>query len=285
MRVIESCVKCLYDKQKARVSERKPEQQALYLQDIQNALDHRKENDSAPYMIYVFNQIYKKHFGEEHSYEKEKKRYNDLVLRMESDIEKRIAGDKDPLEKALLYARIGNYIDFGALEHVEEEQFLQLFEDVVMRENDQRTYQSFLEKCSVARQFLLLADNCGEIVLDKLFIRQLKRRFPQLQVKVMVRGGETLNDVTLEDAYYVGIDKEADIVSNGNDVAGTIYEMLSGEAKLALKQADVILAKGQGNYESMTGQGLHAFYSFLCKCDLFTNRFQVPALTGMFVEE
>ena len=67
-------------------------------------------------------------------------------------------------------------------------------------------------------------------------------------------------------------------------MAGTVYDMLPDAAKRALDRADVILAKGQGNYESLSGQGRHIFYSFLCKCDLFTERFQVPKLTGIFMQ-
>jgi Uncharacterized conserved protein len=100
----------------------------------------------------------------------------------------------------------------------------------------------------------------------------------------MVRGSEVLNDVTAEDAAYVGIDSVAEIVSSGTSVAGVIYEMLPDEAKTAIDRADVILAKGQGNYESLSGQGRRIFYSLLCKCELFTERFQVPKLSGIFLE-
>lgn len=131
----------------------------------------------------------------------------------------------------------------------------------------------------------MITDNCGEIVLDKLFIEQLRKRFPELEIKIMVRGSEVLNDATLEDACYVGMDKLTEVISNGNAVAGTVYDMLPDEAKKALDTADVILAKGQGNYESLCRQGRHIFYSFLCKCELFTSRFNVPRLTGVFVEE
>ena len=106
-----------------------------------------------------------------------------------------------------------------------------------------------------------------------------------MALSVMVRGEEVLNDVTLEDARYVGIDQLASLISNGTSVAGTIYEMLPAEAKNAMDTADVILAKGQGNYESLCGQGRHLFYSLLCKCRLFTERFDVPELTGVFLEE
>ena len=68
-------------------------------------------------------------------------------------------------------------------------------------------------------------------------------------------------------------------------MAGTVYEMLPDDAKAAMDHADVILAKGQGNYETLSGQGRHIFYSLLCKCDLFTNRFKVPKLTGLLIEE
>ena len=106
-----------------------------------------------------------------------------------------------------------------------------------------------------------------------------------MAMSVMVRGAEVLNDVTLEDAKYAGIDQLASLVSNGSSVAGTIYGMLQEEAKEAIDSADVILAKGQGNYESLCGQGRHIFYSLLCKCRLFTDRFDVPELTGVFIEE
>ena len=132
---------------------------------------------------------------------------------------------------------------------------------------------------------MLIADNCGEIVLDKLFLEQLHKRFPELSIDVLVRGGEVLNDATKEDAEYVGISKVARVISNGLPIAGTVYEMLPDDAKEVMDQADVILAKGQGNYESLCKQGRHIFYSFLCKCELFTSRFRVPKLTGIFVEE
>ena len=168
---------------------------------------------------------------------------------------------------------------------VKDEEFLKLLEQADLEDRDQAVMESFLRQCANAKRFLLIADNCGEIVLDKLFIEQLKKKFPQLEVTVMVRGGEVLNDATEEDAMYSGIDQVARIVSNGNTVAGTVYDMLSKEARTAIDSADVILAKGQGNYETLNGQGRHIFYAFLCKCELFTGRFNVPRLTGILAEE
>lgn len=94
---------------------------------------------------------------------------------------------------------------------VDSDIFLELFSKVQISESDEITYQSFLDQCSKAEIFLLLADNCGEIVLDKLLVEQLKERFPELKVAVMVRGGEVLNDATKEDAVYVGMDQVAEV--------------------------------------------------------------------------
>ena len=279
MRISESCAKCLYDRQADKTDNK------AYLAEIKGLLDNRKENDTSPYLVYLFNQLHVKYFGQGADYKDVKKQYNDLVLGMEEQLRREIREAEDPLAKAIVMARIGNYIDFGAMNHVDQNEFLTLFHDTVMREDDKETYRSFLKECESAKHFLLICDNCGEIVLDKLMIEQLKLRFPQLSVKAMVRGGEVLNDATEEDAIYAGLDQVAILVSNGEAIAGTIYDMLPQSAKDAMDEADVILAKGQGNYESMAGQGRHVFYEFLCKCDLFTRRFEVPRLTGMFVEE
>ena len=279
MRITESCAACLYDKQKQISCD------ARYLSEIKDIIDSRGEDDTSPYLIYRFSKVQEKYFGRPASYKKIKKKYNDLVLSMEESIRKSIEDSGDPFVKALVYARIGNYIDFGAMDHVDEKAFLALFEGARLREEEIGAAESFKQQCQSAEKFLLIADNCGEIVLDKLFLEQVAKKVPGIQIGVMVRGGEALNDVTEEDAEYVGIGNLAKIISNGHPIAGTIYSMLPEYAKQAMDQADVILSKGQGNYESLSGQGRHIFYSFLCKCDLFTERFQVPKFTGIFREE
>lgn len=279
MRIIESCAECLYNKQK------KLSNDSSYLNEIKSIIDTRGADDSAPYLVYLFNRVYEKHFGKKASFKEIKTHYNNLVLSMEDELRHKINSSDTPLATALMYARIGNYIDFAALDKVDKDTFLAMFETNAFNEKDNKTLESFVSQCSKAKNFLLLADNCGEIVLDKLFIEQLKKAFPNLAVTVMVRGGEAMNDATVEDAEQVGLEKVARVISNGYATAGTIYKMLPLEAKKAFDEADVILAKGQGNYESLYEQGFHVFYSFLCKCELFTSRFNVPSLTGMFIEE
>jgi len=279
MRISKSCESCLFDKQRHLSDD--PE----YLNEVRNLLNTRNDEDTAPYMVYLFTEAYKKRFGKKGDYSSIKREYNDLILSMEDEIREMIYEDKDPLLKSLCLARVGNYIDFGAMNHVDHNTFISLLRESSFSKDDLKIYDHFKTSLSIAQSFLLLADNCGEIVFDKLLIEVIKKFYPDIDITVMVRGEDVLNDATRQDAIYIGLDKIAHIVDNGKPVAGIIMSYLPEESKEVFNKADIILSKGQGNYESLSHQGYSIYYLFLCKCDHFTSRFHVPPLTGMFVEE
>ena len=256
-----------------------------YLDAIRKIMDDHIKDDSSPYMALRFSQAYERFFGPAESYAPIRKQYNDLVLSMEDAIRTNIEASEDPLFSALIYSRTGNYIDFAAMDHVEPETLIRLLEETQADAHDHKTYVSFLSQCENAESFLLLADNCGEIVLDRLMLEQLHKRFPKLKLTVMVRGGEVVNDAVMEDAEYAGIPSLARVITCGSATGGVVPALMSAEAKAAMDEADVILAKGQGNYEGLYGEGWHIFYLLLCKCEMFAQRFNVPRMTGMFTEE
>lgn len=256
MRISESCAKCLYDKQKNKTDD------AAYLAEVKSIIDNRRENDTSPYLVYLFNKVHTRMFGQGADYRDIKKKYNGLVLSMEDKLRSEIEAAADPLAKALMISRIGNYIDFGAMNQVDEDTFLGLFDKTEMCEKDILTYESFKKECEKAKSFLLICDNCGEIVLDKLMVEQLKKHYPDMVIRVMVRGGDVLNDATREDAAYSGIVDVAEILDNGEAIAGTVYELLSDEAKKVVDESDVILAKGdRGITSRCTDKG---FTHFIC---------------------
>lgn len=286
MRLNSMCIRCLVDKQEAGIAKFKDEEKnTAYMKEIAKIIGESDDEASSAYLVYLFNQVYRRYFGEVKDYSEIKKEYNSYVLAMEDELYQEIGEAKDPLAQSIVYARIGNYIDFGAMQHVERAEFLELFQEKEKNLLDQSVYEDFLKDCQKGKNFLLLADNCGEIVLDKLFLRELKKRFPHLILSVMVRGEEVLNDVTIKDAEETGICTVAKVVSNGNGVGGTVVNMLSEEARQVLDQADVMLAKGQANFETLHGCGRNIYYSFLCKCDWFSGRFGVEKYTGMFLRE
>ena len=102
---------------------------------------------------------------------------------------------------------------------------------------------------------------------------------------MLVRGKAVLNDATMEDAKQIGLTEMVSVLGNGSGIAGTAFAKISEEARKVLKEADVILAKGQGNFESMYGCGLNVYYLFLCKCDWFVKRFGLTKNAGVFLRE
>lgn len=286
MRLNSMCIRCLVDKQQEKLAKFPDEdKKTAYMKEIAKIIGESDDEDSSAYLVYLFNQVYRRYFGDIKDYSGIKKEYNAYVLEREQELYREILKARDPLAQAIIYARIGNYIDFGAMQQVEKEVFLGLFRDQEKNRLDEKNYETFLKDCEKGKNFLLIADNCGEIVLDKLFLKELKKRFSHLELYVMVRGGEILNDVTMEDAEETGICDVAKVVSNGSIVGGTVEGMLSKEAREIFDRADVILSKGQGNFETLHGCGRNIYYSFLCKCDWFTGQFGVERNTGMFVRE
>ena len=286
MRVNSMCLRCLLDRQQERVSGFPDEEKnTAYLKEVARTLAECDPEDSAPYLVYLFQQIYRKYYGAPKDFTEIKKEYNQYVMDLEEELNQKIQSSPDPLRTSFLYSRVGNYIDFGAMHHVDKKIFLELFDDEEKNALDENVYQAFLADCAKGKNFVLLADNCGEIVLDKLFLKELKKSFPQLGLKVIVRGAEVLNDATMEDADMVGMHEVASVIPNGNAIAGIVEEYVTEETIQTLDEADVILSKGQANYETTSGRGRSIYYSFLCKCDWFSLRFHVPKNTGMFIKE
>ena len=94
-----------------------------------------------------------------------------------------------------------------------------------------------------------------------------------------------LNDATIEDARAVGLTEITRVIGNGSNIAGNSLGYISTEAEDLIRNADVVIAKGQGNFESLNGCGLNIYYLFLCKCDWFVKRFQMKRLTGVLIND
>ena len=233
------------------------------------------------------NRVYEEIFGPAEDYAKIKKEFNGLMLSLVPDLKKKIEEKEEAerLHAAMLYARAANYIDFGMAGAVEKETLLSLLDRAAGEQLDEKTWEAFLSDLEKARSLVYVTDNCGEVVCDRLVIEELSRRFPSLSVTVLVRGQDALNDATREDAAQVGLDSVADIADNGCGVAGTPLEYVGEAARGLLEGADVILSKGQGNFETMHGCGLNVYYSFLCKCDWFQKRFGMEKNRGVFITE
>lgn len=281
------CMCCAVNKQEEKIRKFPDmDKKTEYMKKVMSILSSAEEQDCSPSLSVEIKKLYSEFWNcPAEDYTEIKKEFNQLMLNVEASVEEKIRTSADPLETALLYARIGNYIDFAALENVSQETMLKLLENENQEPLSQTEYANFQTDLSTAKTLVYLTDNCGEIVLDKLAVKILKEKYPQLNITVIVRGYPVVNDATMEDAEEIGLTDIVKVTGNGSNVGGTWFPGLSNEARTLLEQADVILAKGQGNFETMNDCGLNVYYLFLCKCDLFQRRFHAKALQGMFLNE
>ncbi|MCD8230231.1 MAG: ARMT1-like domain-containing protein [Clostridiales bacterium] len=280
------CLQCLTEGQLRGISQDAGEEQKLaFLQGMFDILAKAPAEVCAPVLVREIDELNRKVFGRVRDYSEEKYYYNQLMLEKESEIRKRIHSAEDPLRKALQFSLVGNYIDFSAVKNVEEAYLEKLLEDVEQRCILGETYEMLKRDLRNSRELLFLTDNAGEGVLDKLFLEVIRETYPQLKAKVLVRGKSVLNDMTMEDALQIGMQNTAEVYDNGNGIAGTWLPELSPQAKSIWENADVIISKGQGNYETLRMNDRNIYFIFLCKCKMFCENFRVPRFTGVLVHK
>lgn len=218
-----------------------------------------------------------------HRYRREKEQSNRFALERVSSIKARVAASAEPIYAGLQIAILGNYLDFSALQG--EVSFDALEEMLTQAEEmklDRDCYRALLSDLEKGKKLLYLTDNAGEIVFDRVLAEEIQRKFPHLEIIFCVRGGPAVNDATREDAALAEIPFR--VIDNGTCIAGTIPEQVGQEARQELAAADVILAKGQGNCETLYGCELNIYYAFLVKCSRFVQEFNLPKFTPVLTK-
>lgn len=191
-----------------------------------------------------------------------KNRYNLFALRLYPELRERVEKSSDPFETAVRLAIAGNIIDFGVNSNVEQD----TVQDAIMRSLtesiDRTAVQRLKAAVERAKDILFLGDNTGEIVLDRLLIEQM----PMEKLTYVVRGHPILNDALMEDAQITGLTDLVEVIDNGSDGPGTILETCSDAFRQRFERADLIVAKGQGNFESLGGTERPVFFLLRPKC-------------------
>ena len=287
MKLNPCCMNCHLRKQEAKIRHFDDEyRKKQYMEAIRRRFDNPKEGDCVPSISTELKKFYCSFWGVPmEDFSQINREYDQLMLDLEADLRSTIRYSEDPLKSALIYARTGNYIDFAALPDVSKETALSLIKSEKKDALDELEYRNFCQDMKKAVNVVYITDNCGEIVLDKIAVQVLKKTFPNVRITALVRGLPAGNDATMEDAEFCGLTDLVPVLGNGSDVGGTWLHGISAHAQELLQSADVILSKGQGNYETLHGCGLNIYYLFLCKCDWFTHLFHAKSLQGMFINE
>ncbi len=216
-------------------------------------------NNPPPMMAREIQRAVKQVTGVDDPYARLKKKYNDFALSLFPALEKKVA--QNSFEMAVRLCIAGNIIDFGTHTTIGEQKVLDTIDQALSMEINGRV--ASLEKvCSKAKHILWLADNSGEIVFDKLLLQKLDLA----KVVVAVRGGPTQNDATMADAEYTGLTDLVRVIDTGAAIPGVLLDHCSKEFKRHYEKADLIVAKGQGNFETLDHADARIFYLFKAKC-------------------
>ena len=219
--------------------------------------------------------VLQRFLGVDDPYKDEKVHYNRLVLGMEDHLQEMIDGSDDPLHMAVLLASVGNMIDLGIISGVNVGDEIARALDRGFAVND---YELLRERLETARTIVYVLDNAGEIVFDKLLIRMLTADH---EVAAVVRKSPILNDVTMEDAVAVGLTGICEVIDTGCDVFGVPIPLVSPEFLARFDAADVRIAKGHANFETLNGSGREVFFVLKAKCPCVANELGVDVFDSV----
>lgn len=242
--------------------------------------------DSAPLLDARIVRLGREFLGIQRDYTQVKRSFNALLMGIYDRLRERVNAAKDPLYAAMQLSVVGNYIDFNLLGDVDPEEALRLLDEALDRELNAAEYAHMRAELARGGELVFVHDNCGEVVLDKLLIETICGRYPGIRAVSLVRGGPVANDVTREDAEQIGLGEVAEVLDNGfPDLPGTQVDQLPEAVRRRLENAALIIAKGQGNFESMIGCGLNVYYLLLSKCSSYTEWFGFAHFSSVLVNE
>ncbi len=229
-------------------------------------LDKKAGAFTSPEVGRYLNSLVKSISGINDLYAKEKKEYNEMVLQRYDELNHHIQTSENPKFTALRYALAGNIIDFGPPNEFNAQA---AFNEALQKEPSINHSDTLFEQLSDAKTVLYLGDNAGEIVADKLFIETMNH--PNLYFAV--RGNYVMNDITMEDAHFVGMDKITHVISNGYDAPSTILPACSPDFMKIYNQADIIISKGQGNLEGLINEkDKNIYFLLMVKCKVMARQ-------------
>ncbi len=264
MRTFLECVPC-FVRQALDSARLVTDDETVHEQVLREVLREVGEMDfhsSPPVMGQHMHRLIRRLVADDDPYRNIKAHFNRLALALYPELEKRVEGSRDPLETAIRVAIAGNIIDFGSNCDLADSRVEEAIENSLVAPLSKSAVEDLRESAGRATSILYLGDNAGEIVFDRLLIEQL----PRQKVTYVVRGSPVINDATMSDALATGMTDLVEVIDNGSDAPGTILETCSVAFRRRFEAADLVIAKGQGNYETLSEADKSIFYLLKVKC-------------------
>jgi len=232
------------------------------LKGVSKVLSEVIDENSSPAKVATPVHNYVREFlGVADPFEEVKKLSNDKMLSMYDSFKKIVADSKEPLKMAATFAIIGNLIDYSLFENVNLETIQEKLKGFKPEIFD---FAEFSNAVAKSERVLYITDNAGEIVFDKLLIEELFKM--KKKIIVVAKEKPILNDATVADVNYVGISKFGKVLGTGNSDVGTIYPSNNELLNKAFKTAQIIISKGQANFETLVDVDGPIYYLFVVKC-------------------
>ena len=275
MKTYLDCIPCFFKQalEAARTAGAGTKTQKKILDEVARILPKISLTSSPPQIGRIIYALVGKITGENDPYLKEKKRSNELALDIYDRLTKRVALADDKLLLAIELAIAGNIIDYGVKNslNVDAElvKILNGEEEVIKKENKAIfDYVKFKRILKQAKRILYLADNAGEVVFDRILIERIKSMDEGKEIIYAVKEKPVINDALEQDAIACGIEKTAQVISSGSDAPGTVLSLCSNKFLSIYRRTDMIISKGQGNFEALSNAKRPVFFLFIAKCPI-----------------
>ena len=265
MKIYLDCYPCFLRQalEASRISNADEETQREVLTSVMKALENVSQEATPPQIGWLIHKTIREATGNPDPYKEIKQSHNKLVLEIESDLVNVINKSSLPVIDALKLAGTANLIDMGPERQWSDVR--EIFEGFMDKKSDFFDYPAFESSLRNSRTLLYIGDNAGEIVLDKILINLLIQK-ADIDITYAVRGKPVINDATMKDAISVGITDIVKVIDTGADFPGVVLKSCSEEFLQYYHKADMILAKGQGNYESLSDENENIFFLLQAKC-------------------
>ena len=288
MKTLLDCIPCFFRQalEAAKLAGADKKIQKKLLDEVAKVIPDFPLTSSPPEMSLMIHKIIKKLTHNPDPYYTIKNKSNKLALSLYNDLKKKISKSPDKLRTAVEIAIAGNIIDYGVKNSLDIEKELKKIlkeeKKVILHENTKLfNYKLFQKNIEKAQTILYLGDNAGEIIFDCILIELIKKLDKNKKIIFAVRHKPIINDAVMEDALSCGIDKVAEIISSGCEAPSTVLSMCSKKFLQIFNQADMIISKGQGNFEGLSEENRSVFFLFIAKCPVIAE--YVGANVGDFI--
>ncbi|MGB9616258.1 MAG: damage-control phosphatase ARMT1 family protein [Desulfomonilaceae bacterium] len=249
-----------------------PDEQWEILRETARLVSQANVEEPSPALIGAMHEAARKITGRDDPYREVKAACNKKALELYPQLRNVVSLSDDPLETAVRLAIAGNNIDFVADPHAEQIDLPAAVDEAIQAPLGKDVFQRLREAVDRAKTILYLGDNAGEIVFDRILIEEL----PREKVCYVVKGRPVVNDVTMEDAEVAGLRDMVEVITNGSAMPGTVLHTCSESFRKRFRETDLIISKGQANYESLEHLDQRIFFLFKAKCHVMTLHLGCP---------